>query len=452
MILYDSSDWLGLVFICHGTVWPHIQMKFIMVCLYTCAAWFVADIYEINAGTEGRTILVSTMSFLLIFRANQAYARYWHGRTMVAEFFSCCREFIMLSMGYIRGGVRTSVFTFSGSEGRANHFPLDKFDERAMELRVDIMRLTLASAIALRMHTHIAWDGYCFGSVDRDTKWTIDWERYRLRQLLTAEEFRLVDACVGLVDEHGEPGGSRVDPLKRFILQFRGNYGLDAEPPDDWPAEFEVDMNSHPRPVLALCQLTRQLIFLHMNGPENTQPWGIKERFVTELVVLLARMEHAYESVNQIISSPLPLPYANLCKLLLVTFLLSMPFFVDYRLGWFANTFIPAVVSLALLGIDAIATELENPFGVDANDLDLLERIHQLECEAVELLRLSGLAETTDFFCWRAVPEWVSVRSCRYLRYYLAVASGGPLCWTRRHCYWLASSRPDVAIRRRSRS
>eukprot|EP00413_Alexandrium_margalefii_P027370 CAMPEP_0204554670 /NCGR_PEP_ID=MMETSP0661-20131031/28279_1 /ASSEMBLY_ACC=CAM_ASM_000606 /TAXON_ID=109239 /ORGANISM="Alexandrium margalefi, Strain AMGDE01CS-322" /LENGTH=36 /DNA_ID= /DNA_START= /DNA_END= /DNA_ORIENTATION= len=36
---------------------------------------------------------------------------------------------------------------------------------------------------------------------------------------------------------------------------------------------------------------------------------------------------------------------------------------------------------MALLGIDAIATELENPFGDDDNDLELLESINVLERE-----------------------------------------------------------------------
>merc|ERR1719229_2065654 len=103
-----------------------------------------------------------------------------------------------------------------------------------------------------------------------------------------------------------------------------------------------------------------------------------------------------------------------------------MPFFVDYKLGWFANTIIPGIVSLALLGIDAIATELENPFGNDANDLDLLERIHAFECEAMELVRLTGDLKGTEAFCWKPIPDYVGSQCCRRLRYYLTVRTVVP--------------------------
>ena len=43
---------------------------------------------------------------------------------------------------------------------------------------------------------------------------------------------------------------------------------------------------------------------------------------------------------------------------------------------------VPTLVAFALLGVDAISSELENPFGDDANDLDVLEMIHGLESEA----------------------------------------------------------------------
>merc|ERR1740116_524528 len=76
-----------------------------------------------------------------------------------------------------------------------------------------------------------------------------------------------------------------------------------------------------------------------------------------------------------------------LCKTLLVFFFASFPFIlVDFTKGWFGSIAIPVLVAFSLLGIDRISTELENPFGQDANDLDLLECVHALESEAMEML------------------------------------------------------------------
>jgi len=77
-------------------------------------------------------------------------------------------------------------------------------------------------------------------------------------------------------------------------------------------------------------------------------------------------------------------------------------------------------VSLALLGIDAIATELENPFGDDANDLDILGMIAELESEAMEMLRLSGDEASIGRFCLRTMPALIRKSSCRRLRKQLA--------------------------------
>merc|ERR1711957_622090 len=85
------------------------------------------------------------------------------------------------------------------------------------------------------------------------------------------------------------------------------------------------------------------------------------------------------------------------------------------------NTVIPPLMSLALLGIDAIGTELENPFGDDENDLDIDELIHVVECEAMELLTLTGDERGFQCFVWRKLPDFIEEASCRPLRRQLAV-------------------------------
>merc|ERR1712224_488469 len=73
------------------------------------------------------------------------------------------------------------------------------------------------------------------------------------------------------------------------------------------------------------------------------------------------------------------------------------------------------------LGIDAIGTELENPFGDDDNDLDIDELIHTVECEAMEMLALTGDDRGCNCFCWRRLPQFIEDASCRPLRRQLAV-------------------------------
>merc|ERR1712151_1178162 len=101
--------------------------------------------------------------------------------------------------------------------------------------------------------------------------------------------------------------------------------------------------------------------------------------------------------------------------------MLSFPFSVDPSIGLFGGVAMPLVVALALLGIDAIASELENPFGDDPNDLDFVAPIHELECEAMEILTLAGDGEGRGKFIWRRSPAFAAANACFPVSKYLVL-------------------------------
>mmetsp|Transcript_39052 Transcript_39052/g.78840 ORF Transcript_39052/g.78840 Transcript_39052/m.78840 type:complete len:351 (+) Transcript_39052:96-1148(+) len=76
--------------------------------------------------------------------------------------------------------------------------------------------------------------------------------------------------------------------------------------------------------------------------------------------------------------TPVPFPFVHLSKLFTFIFLFTLPFALVGDLGW--NT-IAAVLTLSTgyFGLDAIATEMEHPFGADMNDLPVAESILRLE-------------------------------------------------------------------------
>merc|ERR1711988_1574713 len=85
--------------------------------------------------------------------------------------------------------------------------------------------------------------------------------------------------------------------------------------------------------------------------------------------------------------------------------MLGYPFTVDMSFGVFGTIVAPVVVVIVLLGIDATAAELENPFGNGVNDLDISSSIHELECDAVDMLKLCGDFQGRERFVWRRVPK-----------------------------------------------
>mmetsp|Transcript_42038 Transcript_42038/g.97941 ORF Transcript_42038/g.97941 Transcript_42038/m.97941 type:complete len:463 (-) Transcript_42038:133-1521(-) len=423
MILYGNGEWLEVLFRYVGTVWPHIWRQWLAVTLYAVGAYLVALETHLNFGTEEHSLLLPlSVTFLLIFRANEAYARYWLGRCTLSNYISEVREVLLLSIIYVRGGMDSSIHLFHREKAEAKDVKSDHYDEKARNYRVDVARLSVALAVAFKLHTSIAYDGYCFGRIGKDTKWFLDWDRLRLLQLLTPEEFEVVNRCVGL----GEPGEAETETettsevRRRLASQFHEARNLE-DPPASWDEEFPVRYDQFVRVPVAIVWFLREVLFRNMNDPFNTQPWGIKDRFVGALAHLLGGILDSFETAHMVCTTPIPLPYANLCKTLLCFFLVSVPSYVEPHQGWFANTVIPSIVCMALLGVDAIATELENPFGYDVNDLDQLEQVHILEREAMELLRQSGDLKACNVFGWQEVPEFVSSKCCRSLKTQLVV-------------------------------
>jgi len=73
---------------------------------------------------------------------------------------------------------------------------------------------------------------------------------------------------------------------------------------------------------------------------------------------------------ERILRTPLPLAYVIHLKQLVLIYCILLPFQLVKDLGWWTGLFV-GLVSFALLGIEEIGVEIENPFGYDENDLPL---------------------------------------------------------------------------------
>jgi len=79
-----------------------------------------------------------------------------------------------------------------------------------------------------------------------------------------------------------------------------------------------------------------------------------------------------------IAETPIPFPYVQLAKLFTFVFLFTLPFALVEDLGRL-TVLAAAILGLGYLGLDAIATEMEQPFGFDLNDLPVPETVEKIE-------------------------------------------------------------------------
>lgn len=85
---------------------------------------------------------------------------------------------------------------------------------------------------------------------------------------------------------------------------------------------------------------------------------------------VLAVLSDALGSCERIRNTPIPLSYVLQLRFFLILWLVLYPLHVVAFYGWF-TILLASLVSFAVLGIESMACEIENPFGYDRNDLDL---------------------------------------------------------------------------------
>jgi len=292
-------------------------------------------------------------------------------------------------------------------------------DTIVSEERTHIIRLALVLAIAFKMHTRILDEGLTGGSMSAETKFCVDWDRFRIRGLLNANEFRDIDRFLKATST--EDIWDEVS-LDDDLAEAEAFFEERSSPPREWPSEFEINMTPVMRIPLVVMYRLQEIIWRNMNDQKlNDKKYGIKERFMPVFGTKSMDLLRAFTLIVQIVTTPVPFPYFQLCKSLLFFYFISFPFFIDYEMGFYANVIELCFLSIALLGVDAIATELENPFGDDANDLDLMEPIDQVENEMMQFLVLCGDDACRNNFVWQDIPDFIRVSCSKPVNNFLSL-------------------------------
>ncbi|KAI9796101.1 MAG: hypothetical protein M1833_006523 [Piccolia ochrophora] len=105
----------------------------------------------------------------------------------------------------------------------------------------------------------------------------------------------------------------------------------------------------------------------------------------SQMQVQLNTLVDSYGSMETIRQTPLPVAYLIHQKQVLALFGIILPFAMVHDMGWWA---VPVVtlIMFTLYGIDGIGTQLENPFGIDKNDIKMDAIVEDCRTEIMCLL------------------------------------------------------------------
>ncbi|MEN5041708.1 bestrophin family protein [Stenotrophomonas sp. TWI1149] len=105
---------------------------------------------------------------------------------------------------------------------------------------------------------------------------------------------------------------------------------------------------------------------------------------------------HALSSIQagceRILTTPLPFAYTLLLHRCAWLFCVLLPFGLASSLGW-ATPVVSAVLAYAFFGLDQLGEEMEEPFGLESNDLPLDAMVRIIEIDLLDSLGVQPLPE-----------------------------------------------------------
>jgi len=84
----------------------------------------------------------------------------------------------------------------------------------------------------------------------------------------------------------------------------------------------------------------------------------------------LNQLSEVVGGCERIQNTPIPMPYAVLLHRTVYVYCMLLPFGLAAAIGWLTPLF-AVFISYTFIALDAIADEIEEPFGTDPNDLPL---------------------------------------------------------------------------------
>jgi len=157
---------------------------------------------------------------------------------------------------------------------------------------------------------------------------------------------------------------------------------------------------ANPTELLQTSGMSQQALtqlYQHHNAPQYTLSliqWelllALKEGEISDIIYTqmnqnVAALSEVQTGCDRIANTPLPFAYSVLLNRTVYCFCFLLPFSLGQTLG-LLTPFLVGLLAYTFLGLDALSTELEEPFGTQSNDLPLDSRGRLIERELLGTL------------------------------------------------------------------
>ena len=276
--------------------WRSVLCAMVMAAVLALIHEFVE---EIKFSDKPHTFTIIPVGFLLVFRSNLSYARWWEGRCMIGMLVFACRNVGVKSSSLVRGPTQLI----------AQHSET-------------VFRLSIAMMVAIR-HSVQKASSEEESLSDEGKQAFKDLKTWELSHFLTDEELKSLSSA-------GVPPPMMINKMlyQAVTAPTVGDVSIRYK----WPTAVD-DVNRH-----------------------------VQETLFT------------WQAMMKIVQTPMPFPYAHSLEIFLAIWVFSVPLPLldsSVDLGW-ATVPITGAIAVLLFGINNVGAEIEDPFGNDRNDFDMV--------------------------------------------------------------------------------
>lgn len=347
MIYYDPGKWFGFHKLFQTT--GGVTMEVMPRCLFSVALVGIVnyqDLIVFPGSPYAHKCFTFGLSFLVIMRTNLSYNRYWEGISQLVAMHSKWSD----------AALQINAFDHltTGSAATAG----DKFRNHVVHL------MSLMSAVLV-----------------------LNLQEGTLDDLMAEIQTFEVDHAGLFVD--GATVGKDDDRAKLVVI--------DGVTPAEGLAVQEAAREGCPVHFINQ-KLVRLVARRHKQGGLSAPP-PIVSRIFQELSSGLK----AFEGANKVSSVPFPFPYAQIVQYMQLAFVLSCPVVVvAYVENLAVQMFFTLLGVYTFCALNAVACQLEDPFGHDVNDLPLRQLHHHFVCDLSAIDR--GRLSEDDLWCMEEEP------------------------------------------------
>ncbi|KAE9049177.1 hypothetical protein PR002_g15 [Phytophthora rubi] len=345
MIYYDTTHLWGVLMRWHGSALNgQAPMRALIMAMFALVVAvvnhyhpFVVPTRESTAFTDSLTVFNTFLGLIVSFRMNSAFTQWRAGVVAVGSLSEAARDIVASGCAYVSTTIRKETpGSADVQETKGENATEKSKSPRKRRPSVDFKASTIPQDVL--------------------EKCTFSTELRRLVFLYIAIVFH---DCRGVdgIDKLKEAGVEDQESYRAIVR--RTPHKLRATITDLW--------------LKRLVQVATNRGHLALPNSNNLQ-------------IKLARLPNLYTTVFNIANVPIPFNYMQYLQFLLMAYMLLYTFVIVPRSGLYTPLWV-FMWGTFLFMADEVAMEIECPFGLDANDIDLEARLLQIEEELTVLIR-----------------------------------------------------------------